>query len=694
MKNGKRALSILCAALLLCACLPACAEDAAPVHALIERLVVSFATRGERDAQALDALGAVDPALQAKWEKILDLWEAPPEVNAELPDGLTDDGSLCLVVLGFQLSPDGSMREELLERLKTALRAAEKYPNALIVCTGGGTAANDPAATEADKMARWLEENGADPARIIVENRSLTTAQNAVYTFEILTEKYPQVKQLAIISSDYHIATGTLLFGAEAVLRDSPMTVVSNAGWPAPGGSLPPLFQAGALIELAGDTQTAFDIYFETYDIHDLPQPETAPAAEAPREEAYTLDRVVILSRHNIRSPLSGSGSLLGDITPHPWFSWTSEPSELSLRGAMLETIMGQYFRLWLEQEGFFPENYRPDETAVRFYANAKQRTLATARYFSAGLLPVAEVYIESHAPYDTMDETFIPAIHYVSDAYAQDAKAQIAEMGGEAGLAGILARLEGPISLLMDVTDMEQSAAYLSGASGDLRQGETVITLESGKEPGMTGPIKTATSVADALVLQYYEEADPVRAAFGHELTEQDWQTIHSIVDTYSDMLFTAPLICVNVANPLLREIRSELTAEGRRFSFLCGHDSNVASVLAALGVEPYLLPDTPEQHTPIGVKLVFERRVRTDGAAFYRVRLVYQSAEQLRGITSLTPENPPMSYPLHFAGVSETPDGLIPEEALLALLDGAIAEYDALVTRYEGETELDEAA
>ena len=96
-------------------------------------------------------------------------------------------------------------------------------------------------------------------------------------------------------------------------------------------------------------------------------------------QSGYTLDRVVILSRHNIRSPLSGSGSLLGDITPHEWFSWTSAPSELSLRGAVLETMMGQYFRLWLEEEGLFPENWQPEENAVRFYANAKQRTLATA---------------------------------------------------------------------------------------------------------------------------------------------------------------------------------------------------------------------------------------------------------------------------------------------------------------------------
>ena len=89
--------------------------------------------------------------------------------------------------------------------------------------------------------------------------------------FDILEERYPQVKQIAVISSDYHIATGTLLFGAEAILRDSAAEVVSNAAWHAPSGTLSDMFQAGALIELSGDTDTAFEIYYETYDIHELP---------------------------------------------------------------------------------------------------------------------------------------------------------------------------------------------------------------------------------------------------------------------------------------------------------------------------------------------------------------------------------------------------------------------------------------
>ena len=264
-------LLILCLAVMLT--LPAGAEEKPedPVQPMIERIVVSYAASGERDEQALTELAALDPALGEKWLRIMDLWEAPVPVNEELPDGLPGDDSLCLVALGFQLNPDGTMRDELIERLKVVLAASQKYPQALIACTGGGTAADDPSATEAGRMAEWLEAQGVDPSRLIVENHSLTTAQNAIFTFDILAEQYPQVRQIAIISSDYHIATGTLLFGAEGILRDSGITVAGNAAWHAPSGTLSVMFQAGALIELSGDVETAFEIYYETYDIHELP---------------------------------------------------------------------------------------------------------------------------------------------------------------------------------------------------------------------------------------------------------------------------------------------------------------------------------------------------------------------------------------------------------------------------------------
>ena len=271
--NLKKLALILVFGLVSTVMLPAAAEEETqtPAQSQIERAVVSNAANGTRDDEALSALASLDPSLGEKWTRIMDLWEAPVTVNTKLPDGFPEDDSLCLVGLGFQLNPDGTMRDELVERLKVMLSASEKYPNAIIVCTGGGTAADDPTATEAGRMAEWLEARGVDPSRLIVEDHSLTTAQNAIYTIDILSDKTPQVRQIAIISSDYHIATGTLLFGAEAILRDSDIEVVSNAAWHAPSGSLSAMFQAGALIELSGDVETAFEIYYETYDIHELP---------------------------------------------------------------------------------------------------------------------------------------------------------------------------------------------------------------------------------------------------------------------------------------------------------------------------------------------------------------------------------------------------------------------------------------
>ena len=76
----------------------------------------------------------------------------------------------------------------------------------------------------------------------------------------------------------------------------------------------------------------------------------------------YKMTGVLVLSRHNIRAPLTYNMSVLSKITPHKWFKWTSAPSELSMRGGEAETIMGQYFRKWLVSENLITENYFPAE--------------------------------------------------------------------------------------------------------------------------------------------------------------------------------------------------------------------------------------------------------------------------------------------------------------------------------------------
>lgn len=235
-------------------------------YKLVSDMAFAYADKEEAAAEIVNAdletLIALDPGLGAFWTELMALWS---EVNTTLtvnpgvlPDGLPEDESLCIVVLGFQLHADGSMSEELVGRCEVALQCAEKYPNALIAVTGGGTAWQNRAATEAGVMAAWLTERGVDPARILIEDASMTTGDNAAFTCKLLLEQHPEVKALAIVSSDYHIPLGVLLFQEMALLKEyetgtRPFEVVSNAALDTHGRVSPdtPMMQKSYLWSLA-----------------------------------------------------------------------------------------------------------------------------------------------------------------------------------------------------------------------------------------------------------------------------------------------------------------------------------------------------------------------------------------------------------------------------------------------------------
>ncbi|WP_196808640.1 histidine-type phosphatase [Butyrivibrio sp. AC2005] len=396
--------------------------------------------------------------------------------------------------------------------------------------------------------------------------------------------------------------------------------------------------------------------------------------------EGYTLEQAVVLSRHNIRAPLSGSGSALDTITPHTWFNWSAEASQLSVRGGTLETEMGQYFRKWLESEGLFAPNYQPADGAVRIYANSKQRTIATSKFFSAGLLPVYNADIEYHMDFDTMDPTFNPVFTYMSDEYEKDADEEMHKR-----FDPIIESLSDNYELLEEVIDVKESEDYKNGSFTGFVTDDSVFAFAEGKEPGASGSLKKACQISDALVLQYYEEPDKEKAAFGHDLTDEQWEAISEIKDVYVDVLFTSPSVAVNVAHPLLEEIENELNTEGRQFSFLCGHDSNLASVLSALDVEEYSLPYTIEKKTPIGSKLVICRWKNEKGEELISLDLVYQTTDQLRDMPILGLDNPPGIYSLRLKGLSADENGLYKAKDVKKRLDDAIKAYDELQENYE---------
>jgi len=394
----------------------------------------------------------------------------------------------------------------------------------------------------------------------------------------------------------------------------------------------------------------------------------------------YKLKEVVILSRHNIRSSLSVNGSVLQKMTPHQWIKWSAAPSELTLRGGALETIMGQFFRKWTVNEGLFAENAVPTVDEVNFYANSMQRTIATAQYFSSGFMPVANLHINHRFTPSKMDPVFFPALTKSSEAFKAQALKEIAAMGGKKGIVGINEGLKDSYQLIEKVLDLKHSPACQSGEVCAFDDYNTQLKLEKGDEPNMKGSLKFANSASDALILQYYEDTDPVQAAFGQKLSNADWEKIAKVKDVYGDVLFTAPIVAVNVAHPLLVYMKDELNAKNRKFTFLCGHDSNIASVNAALEVEEYSLPQSIEKKTPIGSKLVFEKWVDKAGKEFVAVNIVYQTTEQLRNVSLLNLENPPIVFSLKLKGLQANADGLYTIESVNDRFDKAIRAYEAI--------------
>lgn len=112
-----------------------------------------------------------------------------------------------IVILGYALADDGTMQPTLLERLKTGLAVANKYPDSKIIVTGG---VPKQGVTESDAMSQWLISQGISKDRIILENKSTDTVENGLFTTAIMEKE--GLKDATIVTSASHIRRALAVF--------------------------------------------------------------------------------------------------------------------------------------------------------------------------------------------------------------------------------------------------------------------------------------------------------------------------------------------------------------------------------------------------------------------------------------------------------------------------------------------------
>lgn len=104
----------------------------------------------------------------------------------------------------------------LANRLDQALTLFRQHPNAHFIVSGGK--GNDEPISEALAMRRYLEAQGVDSSRILMEDQSTSTYENIKYTKALIARTYDITPNIVCITSQFHIMRA-LRFGQKLNLK-------------------------------------------------------------------------------------------------------------------------------------------------------------------------------------------------------------------------------------------------------------------------------------------------------------------------------------------------------------------------------------------------------------------------------------------------------------------------------------------
>nr|WP_210340313.1 YdcF family protein [Microvirga splendida] len=128
-------------------------------------------------------------------------------------DGRSVDGIILLggAVEAADSKARGSLvANESAERVLDTTQLAHRYPNARILISGGGGTVFGDGAAEAPIIADYFKSIGIDPARILVEDRSRTTAENGVYSKELA--RPAEGERWLLVTSAWHMPRAVGVF--------------------------------------------------------------------------------------------------------------------------------------------------------------------------------------------------------------------------------------------------------------------------------------------------------------------------------------------------------------------------------------------------------------------------------------------------------------------------------------------------
>ncbi len=380
-----------------------------------------------------------------------------------------------------------------------------------------------------------------------------------------------------------------------------------------------------------------------------------------------TLKQVIIFGRHGVRSPVVDNGALNNfSAQPFPVFS-VPGVSNLTTNGAVNETILGGYFRLWLTQEGILTGKDPADASSVYFRANNGQLIIDTAKAFWAGFLPGATANVNFYPPPQQNDPLFFPVNAGVAQLDEQMAVAAVQGRLGDS--AQSLTTAYGPELALTRSILFHYPAGQTpapAAPAGKIDVTTLPIAITGSSSPVDMGGLGTVVIAIDPFAMEYADGMPDADIGWG-QLTADGISQITRLYNLAIDLDYRTPYLAgvqsSNLASHIVRSLVQSSTGNAMsgavanpstKVIMLMAANTNIAG-LAGLFHLDWVVPGYPPDTCAPGGALVFElRQSQSTGEYFVRTSYITQTMDQLRNKAPLTLSSPPAIAPVFIPGCS----------------------------------------
>jgi 4-phytase/acid phosphatase len=379
-------------------------------------------------------------------------------------------------------------------------------------------------------------------------------------------------------------------------------------------------------------------------------------------KDGATLQYVVILTRHGVRSP-TGKAEQYNKYAAAPWPEWDVPPGYLTPHGYELMKLFGAYDRVKLGGEGLLAPSGCEDAKRVTILADSDQRTRETGKALAEGLMPGCAVEVHAQA-----EGTADPLFHSL--------EANNGLIDHQLAAAAIAGRVGGDANSLTEayrpqLAELDRVLAGCGRGAGQNKARTSLFDVASSLEPGtgdhpakLTGPLSTASTLSEILLLEYTQGLSAAKVGWGCA----DGAEVRALMQLHtaaSDFAQRTPAVARMYAATLLSQITKALEQNatgkavagapgkpGDRVLLLVGHDTNIGTVAGALGLTWII--DGRRDDTPPGGALVFGLWRSREGKLSVRVSYTAQTLEQMRTTQALSAEHPPADAPVYLSGCS----------------------------------------